>query len=158
MARRATVIRQERQDNNGIVLVLDAGSSLLGDWVSLQSKGRVIVEGMNAMGYDAMALGRMDFSLGLETLKEREAEARFAFLSANVVAVADGEPIFEPYTILERQEARIGIIGLSEPEAVQVPGVRDEAIVEKEKDLDRMLKEKNLSLKRARYYKVVEEE
>ena len=111
------------------MLVLDAGSSLLGDWVSLQSEGRVLVEGMNAMGYDAMALGRMDFSLGLETLKEREAEADFAFLSANVVAVADGQPIFEPYTVLESQEARIGIIGLSEAEAIQVPGVMDEAAV-----------------------------
>ena len=129
MARRATVIKAERGDNKGIVLALDAGSSLSGDWVSLKSQGRVMVEGMNAMGYDAMALGRMDFALGLEALKEREAEADFAFLSANVVGVGDGQPIFEPYTLLERQGARIGVIGLSEPEAIRVPGVTDEVVV-----------------------------
>ena len=87
--------------------------------MSIRSEGRIIVEGMNAMGYDAMALGRLDLALGLQVLKEREEEADFAFLSANLVDPQDYKPVFDPYVLLERQGVRIGIIGLSEPEAVK---------------------------------------
>lgn len=110
-------------------MVLDAGSALHGGWVAMKSEGRVILEAMNAMGYDAMALGRMDVAIGLEALNERAGEATFPFLSANLVGKEDKRPLFEPYTILERQGAKIGIIGLSEPQAVQAPGVPDKATV-----------------------------
>ncbi|NLG49518.1 MAG: hypothetical protein GX552_05330 [Chloroflexi bacterium] len=120
MARRATVIKQERANNDGILLVLDAGSTLTGQWISTKSKGQVMVEGMNLMGYDALTLGQMDLSAGIEALKEREQEANFPFLSANLISVQDGKPIFQPYVILERQDRRIAILGLTEPDAIVV--------------------------------------
>ena len=119
MARRATVIKQEREKTEGIILVLDAGSSLLGNQVSLVSEGRVLVEAMNAMGYDALALGDREFALGLDVLREREAEADFPFLSANLVNADDEALLFQPYIILERQGKSVGIIGLSEPEVAK---------------------------------------
>lgn len=129
MARRATLFKQERENNDGLVLYLDAGSSLMGQWVSLKSKGEAIVETMNAMGYDAMTVGRMDLSSGLENLQERQKQAEFPILSANLVPIEGNEPIFEPYTLIEREGIRIGIIGLSEQEAFQAPGVTDKARV-----------------------------
>ncbi len=113
------MIKQERQNNSGIVLVLDAGSTLTGQWVSTASKGGNIVDAMNAMGYDALTIGQMDMAAGIDALKEREKEAKFPFLSANLVSVADGQPIFTPYVILERQQRRIAILGLTEPDAMQ---------------------------------------
>jgi 2',3'-cyclic-nucleotide 2'-phosphodiesterase (5'-nucleotidase family) len=113
---------QERENAEGIVLVLDAGSALGGGWVALKSKGRVIVEAMDAMGYDALTIGRMDMALGLEDVQERAKEAGFPFLSANIVDV-EGEPLFAPYTILERGGRRIGILGLSEENANLAPGM-----------------------------------
>ncbi len=129
MARRATAIKKERAENKGIVLLLDAGNTLVGQWLSVQTDGRVMVEAMNLMGYDALTLGQMDLALGLDVLKERQAEAKFPFLSANLVSSSDLKPLFQPYVILERQGARIGIIGLSEPQAAQAPGISDVAIV-----------------------------
>lgn len=129
MARRATAIQTERAENAGIILVLDAGSSLVGQWLSVQSNGQVMVEAMNLMGYDALTLGQMDLSLGLETLRKLQAEAQFPFLSANLVSPSDLKPLFQPYIVLERQGARIGIIGLTEPQAGQVPGISEQVIV-----------------------------
>jgi len=127
LARRATAIRQQREKGDGIVLVLDAGGSLFGTWVSLKSGGKVIVESMNLMGYDALTIGRMDLAMGLKTLQALEQIAKFPFLSANLVSLQSQEPIFEPYALLEREGVRIGIIGLSEPEVMQVGDVRDQA-------------------------------
>lgn len=109
------------------MLVLDAGSSLTGSWVSLRSNGKVMVEAMNLMGYDALALGRMEFAVGLEALRERQAEATFAMLSANIVALENQEPLFPAYTVVEKDGVKFGIIGLSEAEAIDGPGVRDVA-------------------------------
>ncbi|MEA3407544.1 MAG: metallophosphatase [Chloroflexota bacterium] len=129
MARRASFIKGERQNNQNPLFVLDAGNSLAGTSLSLQSKGGVIVEAMNAMGYDALALGRMDLALGLETLKEIEKSANFILLSANVVENDGQDPIFTPYVVLERQGIKVGIIGLSEPDANAVARVKDQTRV-----------------------------
>jgi len=115
LARRATAIKQERARNDGIVLLLDAGNALLGQWVSVRSAGRVMVEAMNAMGYDALALGEYDLAAGLEVIKQREKDASFPLLSANLVTVGDDRPIVRPYVILERDGTSFGILGLTEP-------------------------------------------
>lgn len=129
MARRATAIKRSREGNDGILLLLDAGNSLVGQWLSLKTDGRVLVEAMNLMSYDALTLGQMDWALGVDVLKERQAEAKFPFLSANVVALSDNKPIFKPYILLEQKGARIGIIGLSEPKSAEAPGLSDTAAV-----------------------------
>jgi len=108
-----------------VVLVLDAGSALFPQWVALLSEGRVIVEGMNAMGYDAMAVGAMDGVKGLDVLLARRDEARFPFLSANLVYAGDGEHVVDPYTIIQRDGLTIGIIGLTDEGILRGPGMSD---------------------------------
>lgn len=129
MARRATAIKQEKAQNDGLVLLLDAGSSLVGAWEASKSLGKVTVESMSLMGYDAMAVGRMDLAIGLEAIRQRQQEAEFPFLSANIVNEESGELLFDPYVILERRGVRIGIIGLSEAQAIQVPLLKIKAKV-----------------------------
>jgi 2',3'-cyclic-nucleotide 2'-phosphodiesterase (5'-nucleotidase family) len=118
LARRATAIKTERNTNKGLLLVLDAGRSLMGQWLAQKSEGKVTLEAMNSMGYDAMTLGQSDFILGMDLLKKREAEAKFPFLAANLVNTADNKPVFKAYVILERQGIRVGIIGLTETKGV----------------------------------------
>jgi 2',3'-cyclic-nucleotide 2'-phosphodiesterase (5'-nucleotidase family) len=71
---------------------------------------------MNAMGYDAMAVGVMDLWLGLDVFQSLHDQAKFAMVSANLLT-ADGKPLVDPYVVLERKGLRIGIIGITEPEA-----------------------------------------
>ena len=127
MARRATVSKQERETNTGLILVLDGGSSLTGSWIANKSDGQVMVEAMNAMGYDGLALGRMDLGIGLDKILELEKQAKFPFLSANLVSKTDDKPLFKAYTTFERNGVKVGVIGLSEAEILQAPGVNNKA-------------------------------
>jgi 2',3'-cyclic-nucleotide 2'-phosphodiesterase (5'-nucleotidase family) len=129
LARRATAIEQARNQAKGAVLVLDAGSALDGQWTARASEGKVMVEAMNAMGYDALTIGRMDISLGLEALKARAAEAEFAVLSANLVNAEDQKPLFDPYVIIERAGARYAVIGLTEAESFESPSAPKTAVL-----------------------------
>ena len=70
---------------------------------------------MNAMGYDAMALGPKELSLGLEVLRQRLDEAQFPMLSANARLAASGELLAEPYTLLEVGPQRVAILALTRP-------------------------------------------
>ena len=116
VARRATIINHVRESAAGLVLLLDAGGTLFGQSLAAASKGQVIVEAMNEMAYDAMTVGESDLQLGLDILRQRAKDMRFPLLSCNVVGAQDGKPIFSPYTVVERNGMRFGILGVSEPE------------------------------------------
>ena len=129
VARRATKINEIRKTAKNTVLLLDGGSTLFGQPLATQSEGRVVVEAMNALGYDAMAVGRADLTRGVETLLTRAREARFRILSCNLVSSKDQKPLLEPYTIIERDKLRFGILGVTEPDAGSAPGEREIAQV-----------------------------
>jgi len=119
LARRAAYIRSVR-DQVEHVLVVDAGDSLL----TLQrigdlEQGRVLAEAFNQMGYDAVALGGMDFRMGLEVLREQIQVADFAVLSANTLDPQTQDVFDEAYTIVEQSGRRIALIGLTDPKTVQ---------------------------------------
>ena len=77
---------------------------------------------MNLMGYDAMAIGEGDLGqLGVETIRERIAEASFPCLSANAYLAEGNELLAQPYVILQRGEHQIAIIGLTG--LAEIPGV-----------------------------------
>jgi len=113
VARRATVIR-EQQAQGGNLLVLDAGNSLVGDAdPAKKTQGQTSIAVMNLMGYDAMALGPQDLTLGVQVLRQRIAEAEFAVLSANAVASSDNELIASPYVVLPLEGHRVALVGLT---------------------------------------------
>jgi 2',3'-cyclic-nucleotide 2'-phosphodiesterase (5'-nucleotidase family) len=119
LARRAAYIRSVREQVEHVLLV-DAGDSLL----TLQrlgdlEQGRVLVEAFNEMGYDAVALGGMDFRMGLDVLREQIQAADFAVLSANTLDPQTEDVFDEAYTIVEQEERRIALIGLTDPKTVQ---------------------------------------
>jgi 5'-nucleotidase/UDP-sugar diphosphatase len=125
VARRATIINQEREQS-AFLLVLDAGDSLTGDQPPAQSTlGRTSVIAMNLMGYDAMALGSQDMSLGLPALRQRIAEAEFTVLSANAVVSSTGALVAIPYLLRQFDGHTVAIVGLSGDSGTQDIAVRD---------------------------------
>jgi 2',3'-cyclic-nucleotide 2'-phosphodiesterase (5'-nucleotidase family) len=94
--------------------VLDTGDALVGGgWLGDLTNGEVVVAGMNSMGYDAMALGPKELSLGPDLLQQRLAEAAFPMLSANVVTSGTGEMVAAPYALVEVGDRELAIIGLT---------------------------------------------
>ena len=118
MARRATIINGARTQHQNL-LVLDAGNSLIGEQFNSRepapkTQGRSSVEILNRLGYDVVALGDQDLSLGQEELVKRLSEARaFTFVSANVSDQATGQLLARPYVIREIGGHRVALIGLT---------------------------------------------
>ncbi len=110
------------QDEEGYVedgpfLILSGGDNWTGPAISTWTEGRSMVEVMNAMAYDASAVGNHEFDFGLDALKARIEEADFSYLSANARWKTSGRTPEEigilPFTIQSVNDIEVGIIGLT---------------------------------------------
>lgn len=116
----ATYIKEERKSakwrNNGFFL-LDTGNFFSGQAEGYFFKGASMIEIMNRLGYDAMAVGPKDFVFGEENLKKLAKKATFSFLSTNIVREDTGEIVdyVKPYIIKEHGAIKIGIVGVTNP-------------------------------------------
>jgi 2',3'-cyclic-nucleotide 2'-phosphodiesterase (5'-nucleotidase family) len=107
----------EEYQPDGNFLLLSGGDMWTGPAISTWFQGQSMAEVMNAMGYDAAAVGNHEFDFGLDALQTRAAESNFPFLSANIRPKSDGttpEDLgIRPYTIVTVNEIQVGIIGLT---------------------------------------------
>lgn len=120
LARAATIVDSVRAANPGGVVLVDAGDLLQGNPLAYVA-ARVshdtlnpIVAAMNAMRYDAAAIGNHEFNYGLPYLERAVSQARFPFLAANAFR-PDGRRAFPAYTIVERRGVKVGIVGATNP-------------------------------------------
>jgi 2',3'-cyclic-nucleotide 2'-phosphodiesterase (5'-nucleotidase family) len=98
-------------------LLVDAGDTWQGTFISNANKGEAVTRAMNLMHYDALAVGNHDFDWGQEVLAQRASEAGFPFLAANVVETRSGRPppYLKPFVVRDLGITRVGIIGLTNP-------------------------------------------
>ncbi len=114
----AAVIQQERSKNAGGTLLLSAGDMFQGTPISNVFKGEPVMEVMNALQFDAMALGNHEFDWGRDALQHLRSAAKFPFLAANI-ATGSGGGVLEgtkPYILVNRQGIRVAVIGLTTTE------------------------------------------
>jgi 2',3'-cyclic-nucleotide 2'-phosphodiesterase (5'-nucleotidase family) len=98
------------------------GNSTQGDDSKNSShKAYLILESLNLMGYDAMAIGDDDLTLGKDFLSDLSKKAKFPFLSSNVIDEASGKPLFHSTLVKEVNGFRIGMFSLLAPEAFLGP-------------------------------------
>ncbi|TDD28177.1 bifunctional metallophosphatase/5'-nucleotidase [Kribbella turkmenica] len=121
-------------------LLLDAGDTIQGTPLAYYfAKIEPITGGrphpmavaMNAIGYDAAALGNHEFNYGLDVLREFQRQLDFPLLGANAQDWTTGLPVFPPY-VLKRvhvpgeDPVTVGILGLTNPGIA----IWDKAVVE----------------------------
>ncbi len=98
--------------------------------LAVQTKAKVMIDVMNLMQYDAMAIGNQDLEVGAEILRERIADAKFPVLSANVTLAQGGQLLARPYVLLEVGGHRVGIVGLTGDLGEQaLPEVREQYVM-----------------------------
>ncbi len=107
-ARLAAVARRVKPD-----LMLDAGGMFSGSLISDTFLGAPVIDVMNAIGYDAAAVGSNEFSFGINALAARAREANFPLLSANATSPIDE---IQVAAIFNAQDVRIAVIGLTSEE------------------------------------------
>ena len=69
---------------------------------------------LNYMGYDAFSVGNHDIEQGLFVYTRAQNESKFPWLSANSL-LEDRRTYFKPFTIIEKNGLRIGILGMTTP-------------------------------------------
>ena len=119
LARKATVIDELRSEGFDVI-ILDAGNLLFkkenigpGTPTEIAKKtAEIIISGFNEIGCHAFSPGSKDFAAGLAFVQSMQKQAKFPFISANILDI-NGNRIFDPYIIIDSDDVSLGIIGLA---------------------------------------------
>ncbi|MGW8696699.1 bifunctional metallophosphatase/5'-nucleotidase [Streptomyces eurythermus] len=132
LARIATLVNQVREEKGRRnTLLLDAGDTIQGTPLTyyyakvdpITAKGGPVhpmARAMNAIGYDAAALGNHEFNYGIETLRKFEDQLDFPLLGANAVDAKSLRPAFPPYFMKTfhvpgAKPVKVAVLGLTNP-------------------------------------------
>ena len=111
-ARRMGYIQQMRNEHPDLI-VLDAGDFSQGTPYYNFYHGRIEIDAMNRMQYDAITLGNHEFDYGVDTLAAVLQLAHFPIVCANYdVTGTPLEGLVLPYTVIKRSGVRIGVFGI----------------------------------------------
>lgn len=112
VARRSSLIEKIRQKEKN-VLLLDCGDMFQGTPYFNMFEGKLELELMSKLGYDAGTFGNHEFDNGISGLVKHLDSADFPFLTANYDFRGTAlEGRTKDYIILDRDGVRIGIIGV----------------------------------------------
>lgn len=134
----ASFLAHRRGENENVVL-LDLGDHNHGDNSThyynyvheyLPDEKHIYPRIANYMDYDAIVVGNHDIEVGKNMFSRIKEELDAPYLAANVIYTSNGEPYFQPYTIIEKRGIKIAVIGLTTPEVKKWLGQ------EKMEDLD----------------------
>lgn len=110
--------KKQLEEKYGKVTLIDCGDSIQGDYVGAVTKGKYIIEIMNAVGYDLMTIGNHEFDYGMEALQSRISEFKGVALSCNVSYYGKGENQLKnvkPYSIIDYGTKKVAFIGVTTP-------------------------------------------
>ncbi|MEY9990579.1 2',3'-cyclic-nucleotide 2'-phosphodiesterase/3'-nucleotidase [Streptomyces sp. V4I8] len=132
LSRVSTLVNQVRAEKGRRnTLLIDAGDTIQGTPLTyyyakvdpITAKGGPVhpmAAAMNAIGYDAVALGNHEFNYGIETLRKFEEQCDFPLLGANALDAKTLKPAFPPYFIKKfcvpgAPPVRVAVLGLTNP-------------------------------------------
>ncbi|MDI9834188.1 5'-nucleotidase C-terminal domain-containing protein [Streptomyces sp. KAU_LT] len=132
LSRVSTLVNQVREEKGrGNTLLIDAGDTIQGTPLTyyfakvdpITAKGGPVhpmAAAMNAIGYDAVALGNHEFNYGIETLRKFESQCDFPLLGANAVDAKTLKPAFPPYFmktfhVKGAPPVKVAVLGLTNP-------------------------------------------
>ncbi len=113
MSRMAKLVKDLKADNPDVILV-DVGDAPYNTNVANLFEGKPVMEVMNYMGYDAMAIGNHDFDFPQDVMERNAGLAVFPFLSANTYRNGRRPDYLIPSIVLTRAGRSFGIIGLTD--------------------------------------------
>ncbi|MDO6993814.1 bifunctional UDP-sugar hydrolase/5'-nucleotidase [Brachyspira innocens] len=153
MAHVSSYLKQLKNEGK-TVLLLDNGDSLQGqptvyyyNFVAT-NEPHIWSEVLNYMNYDAVGVGNHDIEAGHSVYDRLSKELKSPLISANIVNENTKEPYFKPYTIIEKNNIKIAVLGLTEPAIErQLPkvlyeGLEAEDMVESAKKWIKVIKDK----------------
>jgi len=118
-ARLKTAIEYERAHCEGACFLLDGGDEFQGSGPAAWSEGEVILEPLNALGIDAFTPGNWEPAYGPERFKQTMARLVCPVVCYNLHDIATGGRLYPASIVLERQDVKIAVVGLTDIGASQ---------------------------------------
>ncbi|CAL9417694.1 bifunctional metallophosphatase/5'-nucleotidase [Streptomyces sp. enrichment culture] len=132
LAKVSTLVNKVRAEKGrGNTLLIDAGDTIQGTQLSyyyakvdpITAEGGPVhpmAQAMNAMDYDAAALGNHEFNYGIPVLRKFEQQCRFPLLGANALDAKTLRPAFAPYSMHRLRtpfgrDVKVAVLGLTNP-------------------------------------------
>ena len=113
-----SAMKKELQKEYSFVGVVSGGDYIQGNSLGIVSKGSYVVDIMNLVGYDAVALGNHEFDYRLNRLEELIGMMETKPVCCNFNKIGDDTPCFEPYTIVSYGDVDIAYIGITTPSTI----------------------------------------
>jgi 5'-nucleotidase len=114
MARLGTLVKRLRAERPNVVFA-HGGDMISPSPMSTVLRGAQMIAVLNALGLDVATFGNHEFDFGAAVLRERMAESRFVWLSANVRERTGGRPFGDAARerVLARGGLDVGLFGLT---------------------------------------------
>ena len=113
----AAYVKKTKQVSKNLTLI-DAGDAMQGNLIGSLSKGKYIIDIMNALNYDLYAIGNHEFDYGIDELSQRIDDFNGEFISCNLSYTGSkGNKIskVKPYSIKDYGFAKVGYVGVTTP-------------------------------------------
>ncbi|MGW5345440.1 5'-nucleotidase C-terminal domain-containing protein [Streptomyces sp. HUAS TT3] len=132
LAKISTLVNRVRAEKGRCnTLLIDAGDTIQGTQLSYYyakvdpitaRRGPVhpMAQAMNAIGYDAAALGNHEFNYGIPVLRKFQEQCDFPLLGANALDAKSLRPAFPPYSMHrlrtpQGRDVKVAVLGLTNP-------------------------------------------
>ncbi|NXY99610.1 5'-nucleotidase C-terminal domain-containing protein [Streptomyces sp. BR123] len=132
LAKISTLVNRVRAEKGRCnTLLIDAGDTIQGTQLSYYyakvdpitaRRGPVhpMAQAMNAIGYDAAALGNHEFNYGIPVLRKFQEQCDFPLLGANALDAKSLRPAFPPYSMHRLRtphgrDVKVAVLGLTNP-------------------------------------------
>ena len=111
-------MKKELQETYTHVGVVSGGDYVQGSSLGAISQGEYIVNLMNLVGYDAVALGNHEFDYRLPRLNELVDMMNTKPVCCNFQKIGETKSYFEPYSIVSYGNVDIAYIGVTTPSTI----------------------------------------
>ncbi|MWN90666.1 bifunctional UDP-sugar hydrolase/5'-nucleotidase [Gilliamella sp. Pra-s65] len=111
-------IRKQVTAEGGKLLLLSGGDINTGVPESDVQQAKPDFIGMNAVGYDAMAVGNHEFDHPLTIIREQQKWATFPFLSANTYFKGTDKRVFDAYKMFNLNGIKVAVFGLTTDDTI----------------------------------------
>ncbi|MCU6330298.1 bifunctional metallophosphatase/5'-nucleotidase [Enterobacter quasiroggenkampii] len=107
-----TLVKEEKAKSKA-TWFFDAGDYFTGPYISSLTKGKAIIDIMNTMSFDAVTIGNHEFDHGWDNTLLQLSQAKFPVVQGNIFYQNSNKLFWDkPYTIIEKDGVKIGVIGL----------------------------------------------
>jgi 2',3'-cyclic-nucleotide 2'-phosphodiesterase (5'-nucleotidase family) len=111
-ARISSLFSQIRDECRGAVIALDNGDTIHGTFPAVNSSGEAMLPILNHLRFDGMT-AHWEFVYGPKQFEKIVDRLEYPMLAINCYRKDSGELAYPPYTIVERNDLRVGIIGIA---------------------------------------------